>query len=189
MSELDRVRNKIRGKKETRGIGAINKCLVVILITIITMIFLKGNSAFKEKFYKYVYEDHISFTHLNNLYQKYFGNPIPSVKENTKAVFDEKISYSNKEKYLDGVELQVTPNYLVPAINSGMVIFIGEKENYGNTVIIEQVDGTEVWYSNISTNLKMYDYVDKGTNIGEANEKLYLVFKRDGEFINYEGFI
>ena len=191
MSEIDKVRNKIRGKKEEEksSFGMLNRFLVVILITIITLIFLKGNSLFKEKFYKYVYEDHISFAFLNNLYQKYFGNPIPSLKEDTKAVFDEKISYINKTKYQDGVELDVSSNYLVPSLNSGMVIFIGEKEGYGNTVVIEQTDGTEVWYSNISTNLKMYDYIEKGTSVGEANGKLYLVFKKDGNILNYEDYI
>ena len=70
-----------------------------------------------------------------------------------------------------------------------MVIYIGNKDDYGSTVVIEQTDGVEVWYSNVTTNLKMYDYIEKGTNIGEANNTLYLVFKKDGDILNYEDYI
>ena len=149
MSEIDEVRNKIKYKKlknfdiKRTSFGLINKFLFVVLITLITLILLKGNSNFKEKFYKYVYENNISFPQINSLYQKYFGKPIPDIKEETKATFDEKLTFESKTKYKDGVELVVNSNYIVPAINSGMVIFIGKKDDYGNTVVIEQTDGTD----------------------------------------------
>ncbi len=71
-------------------------------------------------------------------------------------------------------------NYLVPALNSGIVVFLGDKEDYGNTVIIQQTDGTDVWYGNVdNASVKMYDYVESGSLIGEVtDEKLYLLFKK-----------
>ena len=193
MNDIDEVRNKIRGKKNIKpkknNFGLINKFLVVVLITIITLILLKSNSNFKEKFYKYVYQDNISFAYLNNLYKKYFGSPIPTLSDKTKATFDEKIAYDSKEKYQDGVKLKVSKNYSVPALNTGMVIFIGEKEGYGNTIIIEGTDGVETWYGNVKSDLKMYDYIEKGSIIGEADELLYLVFKKDGNILNYEDYL
>ena len=92
---------------------------------------------------------------------------------------------------MDGVELEVASNYLVPNLESGMVIFVGEKENLGKTVIIEQVNGVEVWYSNLSSiNINIYDYVEKGSLIGEvSDQKLYLTFKKDGQILNYEDYI
>ena len=92
---------------------------------------------------------------------------------------------------MDGVELEVASNYLVPNLESGMVIFVGEKENLGKTVIIEQVNGVEVWYSNLSSiNINIYDYVEKGSLIGEvSDQKLYLTFKKDGQILNYEYYI
>jgi stage IV sporulation protein FA len=190
MNEIDRIRNKIRGKKTKKNyFNVINKFMFVILITIITLILLKSNPTLKEKFYRYVYDNNISFVNINNLYKKYFGDVLPSNKEKTKQVFDEKINYSKSLKYKDGVKLDVGPNYLVPALNSGMVIYIGNKDEYGSTVVIEQTDGVEVWYSNVKTNLKMYDYIEKGTNVGEADNTLYLVFKKDGAILNYEDYI
>ena len=51
---------------------------------------------------------------------------------------------------------------MVPILESGIVLYIGEKENYGQTIIIEQIDGVEVYYSNINSNVKLYDYIEKG---------------------------
>ena len=71
-----------------------------------------------------------------------------------------------------------------------MVVFIGEKENYGSTIIIENLDGIDFWYSNISTtNLKLYDYVEKGNLVGEVSNDLYMVFSKDGKYLNYEEYI
>ena len=80
---------------------------------------------------------------------------------------------------------------MVPTLESGIVVFIGEKEGYGSTVIIEQVDGIDVWYSNIkANNIKMYDYIEKGSLIGEVKgKKLYMVFQKDGAFLDYKKYI
>ena len=68
-----------------------------------------------------------------------------------------------------------------------MVIYTGEKEEYGFTVIIEQVDGTEVWYSNLKNcNVKLYDYVEKGSLLGEVDNELYIVIVKDGIYLDYE---
>ena len=71
-----------------------------------------------------------------------------------------------------------------------MVVFIGNKEGYGNTVIIEDLDGVYNWYGNIdNTSLKLYDYVDKGTLVGEVNNTLYLVFSKGDKYLNYEEYL
>ena len=168
----------------------ISKCLITIIITLVALILMKGSSRFKQNFYKYVYETNISFAKVSNLYNKYFGNviSIPTYKEQT--VFSEKINYTDANQYYDGVKLSIDKNYLVPAQESGLVVFIGEKENYGNVVIIEQVNGIDMWYGNISnTSVKLYDYVEKGKVLGEANDTLYLVYKKDGNILNYEDYI
>ena len=35
----------------------------------------------------------------------------------------------------------------------------------------------------------MYDYISKGSLIGEVNSELYLVFMKDGKVMNYEDYI
>lgn len=195
-SDIKNKKKKIHLKQQNKRdfLFYFNKFLVVVLLTIVTLILLKSSTTFKTKFYHYIYEDNISFASINNLYQKYFGSPIPFsslLKEKTVPTFNEKLTYSSKKQYLDGVELEVSTNYLVPNLESGMVIFVGEKENLGKTVIIEQVNGVEVWYSNLSSiNINIYDYIEKGSLIGEVDsQKLYLTFKKDGEILNYEDYI
>ena len=37
--------------------------------------------------------------------------------------------------------------------------------------------------------LKLYDYVDKGTLVGEVNNTLYLVFSKGDKYLNYEEYL
>lgn len=170
------------------------KLMVVILLTVSTLIVLKKYPNLKEKFYTNVYENNISFASINHMYQNVFGSPIPFsdyFESKTKPVFDEKLSFYKSEDYQDGVKLVVDNNYLVPSLESGMVIFIGDKDNYPNTVIIEQVNGIDVWYSNIENiNVNLYDYIDKGTLIGSTiGDSLCLVYKKNGEILDYHEYI
>lgn len=154
---------------------------------------MKSDNEFKEKFYKHVYEDNISFAKINEYYQNLFGSfiPLEEVIKDTEPVFNEKLTYIEKNKYLDGVKLTVDGNYLVPVLQSGLVVYIGEKEGYGNTIIIQGIDGIDIWYGNISnTSLKLYDYVDKSSLLGNTlDEFLYLVYKKEGEVLDYEKYL
>ena len=165
----------------------IKTCLVVI-ITLIMMIIMKNNSKVKNIIYDKVYNDNISFAKLNKLYIKYLGsNKLLENKVLFKPVFNEKLVYNKKEKYKDGLKLLVDDNYLVPSIDGGLVVFIGKKNYYNNCVIVEQSDGVNVLYGNLSNiNVKLYDYIDKGSLIGNCNNELYLVFSKDGNNLNYD---
>lgn len=169
----------------------ISKILITLIAVLVVLIGSKKSTSFKTTIYKNVYDNTISFAYLNTLYNKYLGNIIPfKLDVGVTPVFSETLKYKNTKTYLDGVELEVDTNYLVPSINAGLVIFAGEKEGLGNTIIVLDNMGVEVWYSNISNKVKLYDYIEKGTYIGDTiDNKLYLTFKRDGEILNYEEFI
>lgn len=198
--DIDEIRKEIRKNKnkktkEKKSYNKITKFLITIVITLLALILLKSNNNFKTFFYKNVYDKNFSFSKVNKVYKDIFGTPIPFSnllnKNKTSLVFNEKLEYSDKSKYLDGVKLTVSNNYLVPTQVNGMVVFIGEKENYGKTVIISGTDGVDIWYSNMkTTSVKLYDYLEKGSLIGETNDTtLYLVYKKDGKVLNYEDYI
>lgn len=176
-------------KKYLKGLGI--RVLIVLVIFFSLAIACKYNSNFKDTITKYVFTDGISFTKIKKAYNKYLGGILPIKKEiNTQKVFNEKISYDNLSVYHDGVNLTVSESYLVPSLTEGMVVFIGNKENYNNTVIIEDLNGVYIWYGNINTtSLKLYDYVEKGTYIGEVNNSLYMVFSKDNKYLNYEEYL
>lgn len=167
------------------------RLLLSIVITLILLIIIKKDNHFKNTFYKQVYEEHLPFIEVNKWYQNLFGTTFPFQKYlNTKPVFKESLSYSKKEKYLDGVRLSVEDTYPVPVIQTGLVVFIGEKEGYGNVVIVEQLDGVDCWYGNLSTmNVKLYDYVEAGALLGVATKDLFLVYKEEGNVIPYEKYL
>lgn len=178
-------------KKNNIGTLFLMKLLISIIITLIVLILIKSSSSFKNNFYKNVYDKHFSFTYMKNLYNKYIGNSeIIDKLTKTDTVFNETISYKSKELYLDGVKLDVGNNYLVPIEKSGIVVFIGQKEGYGNTIIVQRVDGIDEWYGNIeNVNVRLYDYVKSGSLLGEANNSLYLVYKKNGKSLNYEEYL
>lgn len=133
----------------------------------------------------------MSFVKINNWYEKIFGSSLPLKNLNkTDLVFNEKLSYTSSEKYLDGVKLTVQNEYLIPSYGTGLVLFIGEKENYGNTVIVSLNTGIDIWYSNVTPSVKLYDYIKEGELIGTSiNDYIFVVFKKDGAFLNYEEYL
>lgn len=192
---LDKDKNKNKkekNKKKNFLMSFFNKILVCIILVIICLIMMKTNSNFQEFVSEKIFKDNISFAYLNNLYNKYFGSILPSYKNSdTEVVFNEKLEYFEYNKYLDGYKLSVTTSYLVPIIESGIVVYIGNIDNYGESVIIEGIDGVDIWYSNLENiSVKLYDYVNSGDYLGEVKgEDLYLVFEKNQEYLKFEDYI
>lgn len=192
---LDKDKNKNKkekNKKKNFLMSFFNKILVCIILVIICLIMMKTNSNFQEFVSEKIFKDNISFAYLNNLYNKYFGSILPSYKNSdTEVVFNEKLEYFEYNKYLDGYKLSVTASYLVPIIESGIVVYIGNIDNYGESVIIEGIDGVDIWYSNLENiSVKLYDYVNSGDYLGEVKgEDLYLVFEKNQEYLKFEDYI
>ena len=177
--------------KERKKRKLINKLTILLLLVLGMVIGIKTNKDFKQFVKVKVFEETFPFSKINNLYQKYFGTSLPFegvLKNDTDTVFKEKLTYLKKEKYQDGLKLTVSKEYLAPVLESGMVVFIGDKESYGKTVIIQQIDGIDVWYSNMDNiNVNLYDYIEKGTLIGSVKDNsIILLFKKDGKVLDYE---
>ena len=185
------IKKKLVLKKEIKQI--INKVLISIILFLSVSILIKENPKYKLILKEKIYEDSFRFTKLKTIYEENFGTflSLDKIIKESQPVFSEEISYTNKEKYHDGVELTVDANYLVPAIESGIIVYIGEKENYGKTIIVEQINGIDVFYSNIEPiNLNIYDYVEKGELLGETkSNKLYLMFQKNGQIVDYKNYV
>ncbi len=176
-------------KKYLKSLGL--RILIVAVIFLSLSIVCRKESSLKDKVYGYLYKEDIPFTKINKLYQKYLGGIFP-IKSNgaVKEVFSESLKYDDLSIYQDGVKLSVEDSYLVPSLDEGMVVFIGEKDGYGNVVIVENLDGINFWYGNIENpSVKLYDYIEKGSLVGEANKTLYLVFSKDDKYLNYEEYL
>ena len=138
---------------------------------------------------EYVLTESMPFTKIKGWYEDLFGEVLPN-SDNNKMVMSGHLVYKSIDKYLDGEVLTLNNNTLINNLTSGIVVYSGEKEGYGNTVIVQSVDGADIWYGNITNvSVKLYDYVEKDKLIGEVNgDKLYLVIKKDNNFIKYEDY-
>ena len=159
---------------------------VILFLTIISITNFKSD--YRKLFKKIALDRNLSFNKITNTYNKYFGKIIPLKEETEEMVFDEKITYKDIKEENNVYTLKVNKNYLVPVINSGLVVFIGEKDNLGNTVIIQGIDNIDYWYSNVTNlNVKLYDYVSKGSMLGNAiDNNIKLTFIKDGKNLKYE---
>ncbi len=186
---LEKLNNN--DKKSSKLLRILNKGLSAILIGLIALIVMEYSPKFKTFMNEEVLGKNLSFGFIGKLYNKYFGEVLPVDNESVVKVFNEKISYTNIEKYQDGEILEVTKNYLVPALNSGVVVFVGEKDDLGKVIVVEQEDNKTVTYGYIlNTSLNLYDYIEKGSFIGEVSDtKLYLSILGDNNYLDLETYL
>lgn len=167
----------------------ITKILVSIIVFLGSLIFVKSSDKNLLLYKEYVFTESLPFTKIKNWYENLFGEAVPKT-EKEKTVFSGSLVYKKIEDYQDGEKLTLNSKSLVNTLNGGIVVFIGEKDNYGNTVIIQGNDGADIWYGAIdNVNVKLYDYIDKDTTIGETiDDYLYLVIKKDNHYLKYEDY-
>ena len=172
----------------------IKKTIYKISITTILVFFgtiLINKSNYIETYlYNNIYDNPLNMAEFKEIYNV-IGDIIPFqniIKE--EAVFNEKSSYKDINKYNNGIRLTLNNNY-VSSIDSGIVIFIGNKDNFNKTVIIENSNGVEEWYGNLNNiNVNLYDYVKKNDLIGDTfNNTLYLEFKKGDKYLDYKEFL
>ena len=178
-------------KKSNKIMKFVNKTLTAVFLGLVLLIVMEYSPKFKSFIREDVLNKNISFGFIGKLYNKYFGEVLPKDNDSVLKVFNEKLTYSNKEKYLDGYKLTVTNNYLVPTIKSGVVVFIGEKEDYGNVITIECEDNTTITYGNIKNiDTKLYNYKEAGEFLGEASsDYIYLIIQKEGKYLDIETYL
>ena len=169
----------------------VNKLLVLGILFVGVLITVKVNPTAASWVKTHVYMDNFSFAQIENWYNKYIGGIFSSNDDEVTQVFSGTIPYTSLEPYYDGVRLKVSSGSVVESLLSGIIVSIGETEHYGNTIVVEQVDGVSVWYGNVDvSDVKLYDYVEKGQILGMSrSEDLYLVLMKDGAHLNYQDYV
>lgn len=183
-------------KKEKKSLiknlvfSMIIKCLIVVVIFLGSLIYIKQSNDNKNKFKNVVYNNSLSFAKIYDVYKKYLGDVIPFkniFKDNTKLVSSEKLSYEQIKKEDNGYILSVSKDYITPSITSGIIVEKKVSSKYENVITVQDKNGLNITYGLIkNTNVKLYDYIEKGEIIGQASEELYLSFKKDNKYLSYE---
>ena len=186
---LNEYINDDKGKKFKKKCKSfINRVLISLCLLIICLILIKVSPKAKDFIKTKVFNSAFNFSLVNKYYEKYFGSLNINKNVDSQTVSGQ-ISYEEGEKYLDGVSIKTLGNN-VYAIESGIVIFKGNKDGYNDTVIIQTSNGYDMWYGNLKNiNVNIYDYVNKNDLISESNDKLYLVINKDNKFYTYKEYL
>lgn len=169
------------------------KSLLVVILFLGALIYIRQGDDNKANFKKVVYNNSLSFAKIYNLYSKYLGDTLPfknSIKDDTKVVSTEKITYSDIKKENNGYMLTVSKDFTLSALKSGIVVEKKSNEKYGNLIKIQDKEGLEITYGCIDDlEVSLYDYVEKGELLGRTSGKLYLIFEKDGTYLSYEEYL
>lgn len=177
-------------KKSTNYLkGLLKRVLFTTSIILVVLILCNSNSKIKSLVKKYIVDENYNFSKINNIYNKYISKFNES-KEKVTSVNNEKLlNYKSSMKYKNGVLLTVEEEN-VKMLESGLIVYIGTKNDIENVIVVQQSNGIDVMYGYVENiNVKVYDYVEKGTILGVASNKLYLEFSKDGEVIDYSPYI
>ena len=172
----------------------LSKILICIIIFLTLGILSKKDVTSKEYIKNKLYNETISFSYFENIYNKYLGGIFPIEEKNkitTIPVSSTNINYKNISKYEKGIKLEVEKNYLLQSQTDGIIVYIGKKEKYGNTIIIEDNNKKNIWYGNLCNIApKLYDHIKKGDILGQSCDNyIYLVYTKDNTFLNYKNYI
>ena len=186
---LNEYINDDKGKKFKKKFKSfINRVLISSCLLIICLILIKVSPKAKDFIKTKVFNSAFNFSLVNKYYEKYFGSLNINKSVDSQTVSGQ-INYEEGEKYLDGVRVKTLGNN-VYAIESGIVIFNGNKDGYNDTIIIQTSNGYDMWYGNLKNiNVNIYDYVNKNDLISESNDKLYLVINKDNKFYTYKEYL
>ena len=158
----------------------LNKLFTVIIFTMLVITISNYSPKFKSFLVDKVLNDSMDFSFFNNIVNK-----ITTVFKSEEIIpVSSNINDTKYEKYLSGVKYIINDNEEVTIKDSGIVTFIGEKDGYNNTIIIQQSNGYYAWYGNIKESVKLYDYIEKGSVIGSASKEYYYVLLKDDKPIN-----
>ena len=160
----------------------LSKLFTIIIFTMTIVIISNLSSNFRNFIINNVLDSTFDFSILNKVINK-TTNVFKSDKLMEVA---SEIEKENCTDYKDGIKCLAKDNEKILLKNSGIVTFIGNKDGYNNTIIVQQSNGYYAWYGNIKESIKLYDYVEKGSEIGSASGEYYYVLLKDDKPIKDE---
>ena len=161
----------------------LNKLFTIIIFTMLVITISNYSPKFRNFIIDKVLNDTMDFSVVNNFINKFTS--VFKEKEEVQNV-SSNIDTKKHEKYLDGIKYIIGDNEEVLIKDSGIVTFIGNKDGYNNTIVVQQSNGYYAWYGNINESVKLYDYIEKGSVIGTSSQEYYYVLLKDDKPINID---
>lgn len=183
------------------------KALAALCLFLLIAVMFKHPSAKLDDARSFVQETmnkEFQFASVSNWYEDKFGKPIAFLPEESKSKtgneelanqYDLPVMGKITESFEsngEGIILETGADSKVEAMNEGVVIFAGKKDDLGKTVVIQHSDKSESWYGYLeSVDVKLYESVKKGKEVGKVTKSedgtkgsFYLAIKKDDAFID-----
>ena len=176
--EYKNTKNEVKTNKNYLKI-VLNKLFTVIVFSMIIIIISNHSPKFKNFLINDVLNKTMDFSKINKVVNDFTSIFKIENTLNVNGIVEEK-----NEKYLDGIKYKVGKNEKVYIKDSGIVTYIGEKEGYNNTIIIQQSNGYYAWYGNINESVKIYDFLESGSVLGTADDEYYYVLYKDDKIVD-----
>ena len=164
--------------------------IIRIFISIIIFFFILYS---EDKHYFNYISNNLFYSNIDFSYIKSKTNYLRGklINKDIKYVNSNKFIYKNVERINNSYKFLCDEYYVINNFKSGVVIYIGEKEELGSTVIVNSDNGINYWYSNIENiSVNLYDYIDSGKIIGSVKDSNFiLTLTKDGKYLNYEKYI
>ena len=151
-----------------------------------------------------VYQQEFQFAAVSNWFEDTIGKPFAFLPEDSITGTDQAASDSQfatpatgtiMQSFVkdgQGVLIKTSNSTSVDTIKEGVVIYAGEKESHGKTVIVQHPDKSESWYAHLQEiNVSLYEEIKKGTKVGKVSPsdegdkgEFYFALKANGKFID-----
>ncbi len=173
---------KHMSKSTIKDSAWLSKLLLSIIVVLVSLIVCNFNSDLRDT----LLEDSMKFNEFNKFYNKFMiDNEESKLVSNTIIDDDTFEEVDGRYKFNYGID------YQVEVLKPGIIVFVGEKDDLGNTIIVQGNDGIDIWYSNVLLKeYSLYDYVSNGDILGISND-IYVTISiyKDGELLDYEEYI
>jgi len=169
----------------------VKNLIIRVLLSIILFLTLAIFVNFSDQnllfFKRYAYNQTFNFSAFNRFWADNFGSALPDGP--TLPVNQNILTFETAHAFYEGAKLEGV-NVVLP-FKSGIVVYVGEREHFGNTIIIQGMNGIDYWYGNVTNiNVKLYDFISSDNIIANAiDNTLYVQFKKNGEVLDFEEFI
>ena len=171
---------RMKSKYRNRDNSWISKMLLSIIVVLSCLIVTNFDSSIRNEFNSNVLEKNINFGTFKKIYNKFIGG----VEEHDTLVVG-LTNLLNYEEINGSYKVNVSEDEVLAP---GIIVYIGDKDEYLNTVIVQGNDGVDIWYSNISLNeYSLYDYVSKNDILGSSLSDHYIIsILKNGNKLKYE---
>lgn len=173
---------KLKIKNKINYGSWMTKLLLSIIIVLICLIVTNFNDELRNVFEQEVLVDNMDFSDFNKLYKKFM------VDDEQVELVSNVVDTTDMKEVNGRYRFNYGINYPVEVLKPGIIVFNGDKDELGRTVIVQGNDGVDIWYSGINLDDKsLYDYVSIGDILGSSIEPyLYVSIYEDGNLLKYE---